>query len=82
MELYYKDEIHLVEKGYKQLTNSISKVLKDPRKEHHHYPNITCGKPTIKTNTHFPPLPAKSTLSTNTTYTNNLTFAALIPLYK
>ena len=35
MELYYKDELHLIGKGYKKLTNSINKLLKDPKKEYH-----------------------------------------------
>ena len=61
----------------KKLTNFIRKVLKDSNKEYHHYPNISCEKPVIKTNTHFPLLPKKSTLSFNTTDTNNLTSAAL-----
>ena len=32
MELCYKDELHLIGKGYKKLTNSINKLLKDPKK--------------------------------------------------
>ena len=67
MESHYKDELHLIEKGYKKLAYSISKLLKDSSKEYDHYPNITCEKPAIKTNIHFPLLPTKSTLSTNKT---------------
>ena len=52
------------------------------QKERHHCPNITCEKPVIKTNTRFPPLPTKSTSSTNTTYTNNLTSTVQTPRYK
>ena len=62
MELYGKDELRLIEKGYKKLANFISKILKDPKKDLHYYPNITYDQPVIKTNTHFPPLPTKSTL--------------------
>ena len=82
MELYYKDELHLIEKGYKKLADSISEILKDSKKDLHHYPNIAYDQPVIKTNTHFPFLPAKSMLSTNTAYTNNLTTTTLTPRYK
>ena len=64
MELYYRDELHLTEKGYKKLANSISEILKDPKKDLHHYPNITYDQPVIKTSTHVAPLPATSMLST------------------
>ena len=33
MELSNKDKVHLIETGYKKLANSISRVLKDPKKE-------------------------------------------------
>ena len=62
MELYYKDELHHIEKAYKKLANFVSKILKYPNTKYHDYPNITCEKPSIKTNTHFPLLPTKSTL--------------------
>ena len=73
MELCFKDKLHLIEKGYKKLADSISEILKDPKKDLHHYPNITYDQPVIKTHTHFPLLPTKSMLSTITAYTNNLT---------
>ena len=82
MELYYKDKLHLIEKGYKKLTDSISEILKDPKKGLHYYPNITNDQPAIKTNTHFPLLSTKSMLSTITAYTNNLTTTTLTPRYK
>ena len=82
MELYGKDELRLIEKGYKKLANFISKILKDPKKDLHYYPNITYDQTVIKTNTHFPPLPTKSTLSTITAYTNNLTSTTLTPRYR
>ena len=65
MKLYYKNELHLIEKGYKKLVTSISGILKDPKKDLHHYPNVTYDQPVTKTNTHFPSLPTKSTLSTS-----------------
>ena len=77
MELHYKDDLYLIEKRYKKLANSISKILKDPKKDLHHYPNITYDQSVIKSNTHFPPLPTKSMLSTITTYTNILTSTTL-----
>ena len=82
MELHYKDDLYLIEKRYKKLANSISKILKDPKKDLHHYPNITYDQSVIKSNTHFPPLPTKSMLSTITTYTNILTSTTLTTRYK
>ena len=82
MDLYYKDELHLIEKGYKKLANSIHEIVKDPKKDLQHYPNITYDQPVIKTNTHFPPLPTKSMLSTIKVYTNNLTNSTRMPLNK
>ena len=82
MELYYKDKLHLIEKGYKKLADSISEILKDPKKDLHHYPNITYDQPVIKTHTHFPLLPTKFMLSTITAYTNNLTTTTVILRYK
>ena len=82
MDLYYKDELHLIEKGYKKLANSIHEIVKDPKKDLQHYPNITYDQPVIKTNTHFPPLPTKSMLSTIKVYTNNLTNSMQMPLNK
>ena len=79
MELYYKDEFHLIKKDYKKLADSISDILKEPKKDLYHYPNITYDQPVIKTNTHFPLLPTKSMLSTNTAYINNLTTTMLTP---
>ena len=66
MELFYKDELHPIEKGYKKLADSISEILRDPKKGFHHYPNITYDQPVVKTNTYFLLLPTKSTLSTIT----------------
>ena len=82
MELYYKDELHLIEKGYKKLANITSKILKDPKKDLHDYPNINYDQPVIKSNTYFPPLSTKSMLSTITAYTNNLTTTMLARQYK
>ena len=62
MELFCNDELRLIEKGYEKLANFISEILKDPKKDLHYYPNTTYDQPVIKTNTHFPPLPTKSTL--------------------
>ena len=81
MELSYDDKLHIIEKRYKKLANSIIKILKGPKKVLHHYPNITYDQPVIKINTHFPPLPTKSTLSTIASYTNNLTSTKLTPRY-
>ena len=53
MELYYKDELHLIEKGYEKLANITSKILKDPKKDLHDYPNINYDQPVIKSNTYF-----------------------------
>ena len=33
MELYYKGQLHLIEKGYKNIADSISDILKDPQKD-------------------------------------------------
>ena len=82
MELYYGDELHLTQKGYKKLAYSISEILKDPKKDLHHYPNITYDQPVIKTSTHVAPLPTKSVLSTIKLYTNNVTTTTLTPRYK
>ena len=82
MELYYKQELHLIEKGYKKLTDSISEILKGPKKDLHHSPNTTYDQPVNKTNAHFPLLPTKSMLSTNTAYTNNFNTTTLTPRYK
>ena len=82
MQLYYRDEIHLIEKCYRKLANSISEISKDSKKDLHHYPNITSDQPFIKTNTHFPLLPTKSLLSTVTAHINNLTTTRLTPRYK
>ena len=82
MELYYKDKLHLMEKGYKKLANSFSEILKGPKKDLHHYPNITYDRSVIRINTHFPPLPTKSMLSTTKVYTKNLTTTTLTPRYK
>ena len=82
MELYYKDELHLIEKGYKKLTNSISEILKGPKKDLHHYPNRTYGQPVMKTNKHFPALPTKFILSTIKVFTHNLTTTTLTPRYE
>ena len=48
MELSYDDKLHLIEKHYKKLANSISKILKGPKKVLHHYPNITYDQHVIK----------------------------------
>ena len=72
MELHYKDELHLIEKGHKKLANSISDILKGPPRDLHHYPNITYDQPVIKTNIHFPPILTNSMLSTIKGYTNIL----------
>ena len=77
-----KVELHLIGKGYKRLSNSISEILKDLKKDLHHYLNINCDKPVVKTNTHFPPLPTNSTPSTITAYTNKITSATLTLRYK
>ena len=82
MQLYYKDELHLIEKCYRKLADSISEILKHPKKDLHHYPNIIYDQAVIKTNTHFPLLPTKSMLSTITAHTNNLTTTRLTPRYK
>ena len=76
MELYYQDELHVIEKGYKKLVNSISAILKRLQIDFHHYPNIIFDQPAIKTNTHFPPLSTKSMLTTN-----NVTTTTLAPQY-
>ena len=81
MELYYQDELHLIEKGYKKLVNSISVILKRPQIDFHPYPSITFDQPVIKTNTHFPPLSTKSMLTTIKVYTNNVTTTTLAPRY-
>ena len=63
MELYYKDELHPIEKGYKKLADSISEILKGLKKDLHHFPNITYDQPVIKNNTNFPLLSTKNVLS-------------------
>ena len=57
-------------------------MVKDPKKDLQHYPNITYDQPVIKTNTHFPPLPTKSMLSTIKVYTNNFTNSTRMPQNK